>query len=71
MVPYNLTNKFPSLDVIINQKAKKFVSNQFSKWYIERVSHQVTNWNLPDDVKVSLKLRDLKSLYAKMGGQNV
>lgn len=71
MVPYNLTNKFPSLDIIINQKAKKFVSNQFSKWYIERVSHQVTNWNLPDDVKVSLKLRDLKSLYAKMGGQNV
>ena len=71
MVPYNLTNKFPSLDIIINQKAKKFVSNQFSKWYIERVSHQVTNWNLPDDVKVSLKLRDLKSLYAKMDGQNV
>lgn len=71
MVPYNLTNKFPSLDIIINQKAKKFVSNQFSKWYIERVSHQVTNWNLLDDVKVSLKLRDLKSLYAKMGGQNV
>ena len=71
MVPYNLTNKFPSLDIIINQKAKKFVSNQFSKWYIERVSHQVTNWNLPDDVKVSLKLRDLKSLYAKLGGQNV
>lgn len=71
MVPYNLTNKFPSLDIIINQKAKKFVSNQFSKWYIERVSHQVTNSNLPDDVKVFLKLRDLKSLYAKMGGQNV
>ena len=71
MVPYNLTNKFPSLDIIINQKAKKFVSNQFSKWYIERVSDQVTNSNLPDDVKVPLKLRDLKSLYAKMGGQNV
>ena len=70
-MPYNLTNKFLSLNIIINQKAKKFVSNQFSKWYIERVSDQVTNSNLPDDVKVPLKLRDLKSLYAKMGGQNV
>lgn len=40
IVPHNLTSKSQLLDITINQKAKKFVSNQFNKWYAERVSHQ-------------------------------
>ena len=52
IVPHNFTYKFQSLDLTINQKANKFVSDQF-------------NGKSPEDVKVSLKLTDLKSLHAK------
>ena len=65
IVPHNLTNKFHPLDLTINQNAKKFVSNQFNKWYVERASRQLTNGKSPGDVKVSLKLSDLKPLHAK------
>ena len=65
IVPHNLTNKFQSLDLTINQKAKKFVSNQFNKWCAERVSRQLTNGKSLRDVEVSLKLRNLKPLHAK------
>ena len=65
IVPHNLTNKFKALDVTIRQKAKKFVSNQSNKLYAERVSRQLTNRKSPIDVKVSLKLNDLKTLHAK------
>ena len=65
IVPLNLTHKVQPLDLTINQKAKRFVSNQFNKLYAERVSRQLTNGKLPGDIKVSLKLNDLKPLYAK------
>ena len=44
---------------------KKFISNQFGKWYAERVRHHLTYGKPPGDVKVSRKLSDLKPLYAK------
>ena len=62
LVSHNLTNKFKPLDLTNDQK---FVLNQFNKWYAERVSHQLTNGKSPGDVKVSLKLSDLKPLHAK------
>ena len=65
IVPHDLTNKSQPLDLTINQKAKKFVSNRFNKWYAKRVSRQLTNGKLPGDVKVSLKLSNLKPLHAK------
>ena len=61
IIPHNLANKFQPLDLAITQKATKFVSNQFSKWYAERVSHQLTNGKSPGDVK----FYDLKPLDAK------
>ena len=64
-MPHNLTNKFQPLDLTINQKVKKFISNQFSKWYGERVRRQLTNGKSPGDVEVSLKLSDLTLLHAK------
>ena len=63
IVPHNLTNKFQPLD--INQSAKKFISNKFNAWYADRVSKQLSNGVAPGDVKVSLKLSDLKPLHAR------
>ena len=50
IMPHNLTNKFQSLDISINQKAKKFISPKFNTWYV--------------DVKVSMKISALKPLHA-------
>ena len=38
IVPQNMTNKLQPLDISINQKAKKFISHKFNKWYADRVS---------------------------------
>ena len=65
IVPHNLTNKFQSLDMSVNQAAKRFISNTFNRWYVERASKQSSKEIASGDVKVSLKLSDLKSLQAK------
>ena len=63
IVPHSLTNKFQPLDISINQKAKTFVSHKFNKWYADRVSQQLRRGVAPGDVKVSIKLSDLKPLH--------
>ena len=65
IVPHNLTNKFQLLDISTSQSAKKFVSNKFNPWYANRVSKQLSNGNAPGDVKVSLKLSDLKPFHSR------
>ena len=65
IVPHNLTNKFQPLDISFNQSAKKFISNKFNAWYADRVSKQLSNGVAPGDVKVSLKLSDLKPLHVR------
>ena len=65
IVPHNLANKFQSLGISINQSAKKFISNKFNTWYSDRVSKQLSDGVAPAEVKVSLKLSDLKPLYAR------
>ena len=66
IVRHNLTNKFQSLDISINQSAKKFISNKFNAWYADRVSKQLSNGVAPGDIKVSLELCDLKPLHARL-----
>ena len=65
IVPHNLMNKFQPLDISINQSAKKFISNKFNVWYADTVSKQLSNGVAPGDVKISLKLSDLKPLHAR------
>ena len=65
IVPHNLTNKFQPLDIGINQSAEKFISNKFNAWYAGRVSKQLSNGVALGDIKVSLKLSDLKPLHVR------
>ena len=65
IVPHNGTIKFKPLNISINQSAKKFISNKFNTWYADRVSKQLSDGVAPAEVKVSLKLSDLKPLYAR------
>ena len=66
IVPHNLTNKFQPLDIKFNQSANKFILNKFNAWYGDRVSKQLSNGVSPGNVKVSLKLSDLKPLHAPL-----
>ena len=65
IVPHNLTNKFQLLAISINESEKKFILNKFNAWYANRVSKHFSNRVGPDNVKVSLKLSDLKPLQAR------
>ena len=65
IVPHNLTNKFQLLAISINESEKKFILNKFNAWYANRVSKHFSNRVGPDNVKVSLKLSDLKPLHAR------
>jgi len=60
IMPHNLSNKFQPLDLTTNQKA-----NKFNEWYAEKVSKELRLRKAAGDVKVSLKLSDLKPLHAK------
>ena len=65
VIVHNLTNKFQPLDISINQKAKKFVAHKFNTWYTDRVSEQLRRGAAPGEVKISMKLSDLKPLHAR------
>ena len=65
IVPRNLTNKFQPPDISINQKAKTFISHKFKTWHADRVSEQLKKGVAPGDVKVSVKMSDLKPLHAR------
>ena len=65
IIPHNLTNKFQPSDININQSAKKLISNKFNACYADKVRKQLSNGVAPGDVKVSLKLSDLKHLHAR------
>ena len=60
-----LRASFQPLDISINQSANKFISNKFNAWYADRVSKQLSNGVAPGDVKVSLKMSDLKPFHAR------
>ena len=64
IVPHNLTNKFQPLNISINQKAEKFISHKFNTWYADRVNELLKKGVAPGDVKVSVKMSDLKPLHA-------
>ena len=66
IVPHNLTYKLQPLHICINQQTKNFISSQFNSWYGERASDHFRRDITTDDVKVLLKMADLKSLACTM-----
>ena len=65
IVLQNFTNKFQPLDIIINQKAKKFVYHKFNTWYGDRASNQLKRGMAPGNIEVSFKMFNLKPLHAR------
>ena len=64
IVPHNLTNKFPSLDISVNKAAKAFIQNMYNEWFSNEVAAQLNRGVDPTEVKTTSKLSDLKPLHA-------
>ena len=60
IVPHQVTSKFKLFDITFNQKAKKFISHNFSTWYGDQVSNQLKRDVVSGNVKVSLKALEYK-----------
>ena len=65
IVPHNLTNKFQPLDLTVNKPAKSFMSGKYNAWYADQVTRQLQRGINPSDVKISLKLTDIKVLHTQ------
>ena len=64
IVPRNLTNKFQPLDISVNKAAKAFIQNQYDDWFLNKVPVQLNKGIDPADIRVTLKLSNLKPLHA-------
>ena len=65
IVPHNMTNWFQPLDLSVNKPAKSFISNKYNEWFSNEVTAQIVNGVDPPNIKVSMKLSDLKPLHAR------
>ena len=59
IVPHNWTHKFQPYYITIKQK-----SHKFNTWYGDRVGNQLKRGVAQDNVKVKLKMSDLKPLHS-------
>ena len=66
IVPHNLTKKFQPLDITVNKPAKSFIAQRYNAWFSDQVASQLANGKSATDVKVSLKLTEIKPLYAQL-----
>ena len=65
IVPHNLTNNFQPLDLSVNKAAKSFIQNKYNDWFPDQVFTQLQNGKDSTDAKISSKLSDMKSIYAR------
>ena len=64
-VPANMTHFFQLLDLTVNGSAKKFMRNQFSKYYINAVKVQINSGKPVEEIDVDFRLSTLKPFHAQ------
>lgn len=64
-VPANMTHFFQPLDLTVNGSAKKFMQNQFSKFYCNAVKAQIDSGKQVDEIDIDFRLTTLKPLHAQ------
>ena len=62
---HNVTNKFHSLGITINQKDKKFISHKLNTCYRDCVSYQLKRGVATGTDRLSLRMSDLKPMRAR------
>ena len=64
IVPNDLKNLILIHVFSVNKIVTAFINNRYHRWFVNKVFLQLLDRTDPADVKVSLKLLDLKPLYA-------
>ena len=64
-VPAYMTHFFQPLDLTVNGAAKKFMHNQFSKYYCNALKTQIHSGKQVDEIDVNFHLTTLKPLHVR------
>lgn len=62
-VPANMTHFFQPLDLTVNNEAKRFMKERFTKWYAEEVQTQMESGVRTEDIMVDLRVTVIKPLH--------
>ena len=64
-VPKNMTHLFQPLDLTVNGHCKKFMKNEFAKWYMQQVDNALQVGTKLEDINIEFRLSVIKPLHAK------
>ena len=64
-VPNNMTHLFQPLDLTVNGHCKKFMKNEFAKWYMQQVDNALQVGKKLEDINIEFRLSVIKPLHAK------
>ena len=60
-----MTHLFQPLDLTVNGHCKKFMKNEFAKWYMQQVDNALQVGKKLEDISIDFRLSVIKSLHAK------
>ena len=64
-VPNNMTQLFQPLDLTVNRHSKKFIKNEFAKWYMQQVDNTLQVGTKLEDINIEFCLSVIKPLHVK------
>ena len=65
-VPNNMTHLFQPLDLTVNGHDKKFMKNEFPKWYMQQVDNVLQIGTKPKDINIEFHVSSvIKPFHAK------
>ena len=64
-VPNNMTHLFQPLDLTVNGHCKKFMKNEFAKWYMQQVDNALQVGTKLEDINIEFRLSVIKPLHVK------
>ena len=64
-IPNNMTHLFQPLDLTVNGHCKKFMKNEFAKWYMQQVDNALQVGKKLEDINIEFRLSVIKPLHVK------
>ena len=60
-----MTHLFQPLDLTVNGHCKKFMKNEFAKWYMQQVDNALQVGTKLEDINIEFHLSVIKPLHTK------
>ena len=61
-VPNNMTHLFQPLDLTVNGHCKKFMKNEFAKWYMQQVDNALQVGTKLEDINIEFRLSVIQAI---------